>query len=78
MNLVPHGALRWLVEGRPDAEAVLNRHVRVNHGRLRVLVAQQFLRRADVAAILQEVRGKAVPQAMDGRGFGDAGLGNRS
>ena len=38
--------------------------MRVDHCRLNVLMAQQFLNRADVVASLQQVRGERVPQGV--------------
>ena len=45
----------------------------VDHGRAHVLVAEQFLYRADVVAGLQEMGGEGMAEGMSGCGFGDAG-----
>ncbi len=53
----------------------------VNHGCTGVFVAQQFLHRADIIAIRQQVGSKAVPQCMTANGLGNCtqiyGLSNR-
>jgi hypothetical protein len=46
--------------------------VQVTHGRLHVAVSQQTLQGCQVGARLQHVGGVAVPQRMDGRGFGQS------
>jgi len=43
----------------------------VNHGGTDVFVAQEFLYRADIIAIRQQVDGKAVPQRMTANGLDD-------
>ena len=43
----------------------------VNHGGTDVFVAQEFLYRADIIAIRQQVGGKAVPQRMTANGLDD-------
>jgi hypothetical protein len=52
------------VERAGDAQGVLARHVRVDHGGLHILVPKQCLDGADVVAILQQVSGEAVTQGM--------------
>ena len=38
----------------------------VDHGGLEILVPQQFLNRPNIVPLLQQVRGKAVPEGMHG------------
>jgi hypothetical protein len=40
-------------------------HVRVDHGRTDVLVPQEFLHRPNIVPVLQQMRGKAVPERFD-------------
>ena len=61
-------------EGTPSGDQ-LGRHGGVAGGGIDSGVAQQYLDDAQVGAVLQQVRGKAVPQGMDGDPFGDAGTG---
>ena len=42
----------------------LRRQVRVNLRRAQALVAQQFLHAAEVGAVVQQMRGEAVPQRV--------------
>jgi hypothetical protein len=46
-------------------------HVGVDHRRAQILVAEQFLHRADVIAVLQQVRREGVAQSVAGRAFGE-------
>ena len=50
----------------------LGHHVRVDHRRSDVLVAEQLLHRPNVAAVFQQVRGEGMPQRMAGHAFVDA------
>ena len=51
-------------------------HVRVDHRRAHLAVAEQFLHRADVGARLQQVRGEAVTQRVRRYVLLDAGQGS--
>ncbi len=66
----------WLaihIEGAPDAAAAAIEDVCVDHGGADVVVAEEFLDRADVVAALEEVGGEGVPQGVTARGLGDVG-----
>ena len=52
-------------------------HVRVDHGRSDVLVPQEFLHRANIVTILQQVRGKTVSERMAAAALIQAGLAYR-
>ena len=58
----PSKCVNWT----PDAFAATVQDVSINHRRRHVFMAQQFLNRADVIAILQKVRGERMPQRMRG------------
>ena len=49
-------------------------NVRVDHGGLDVLVAKEFLHRADVLAVLEKMGGKGMPRAMAAGGSVDSRL----
>jgi len=49
-----------------DAFAATVQDVSINHRRRHVFVTQQFLNRADVIAILQQVRRERMPKRMRG------------
>ena len=65
---------RSLFQRAFDAAAALVQHVRVDHRRLHVGMAQQLLDRADVVARLQQVRGEAVPRRVAASPLNNAGL----
>lgn len=48
---------------------MIRRQMRVAHGHSQAGVAQDLLQGEDVAAVLNEVAGKGVPQAMSGLPF---------
>ena len=48
----------------PDPFSTTVQYVSVDHRRGHVFVAEQFLNRADVVAVLKQVRGKRMPQRM--------------
>jgi hypothetical protein len=48
--------------------------MRIDHGRLDILVAEEFLHGPDVVARLQQVRGEAVLEGVAGRMLWNAGL----
>jgi len=50
------------------------KRVGVDHGGLQTIVAHEGLDGADIAAALQEMGGKAVPQRVDGRVLVNPGL----
>src|SRR3954447_3693375 len=50
----------------PDPAPATIQHVRVDHRRAHVLVAEELLHRADVVAVLEKVRGERVAQAVTG------------
>ena len=52
--------------------AALPKDVRVDHGGANVRMAQQFLNRADIAARLEKMRGKAMAKRMATRRLHDA------
>ena len=53
--------------------AALIQDVRINHRRTHILMSQQFLHGADIIAIFQKVRGKAVPERMTTSTLYDSG-----
>lgn len=74
----PMSALRWLgacerIQGAADSPAAHPEHVRVDHGRGDIGMAEQLLHCADVTPALQQVRREAVPQRVRRGGLGDAG-----
>jgi hypothetical protein len=51
----------WLgVEWAADSPAAALQHVRVEHGGTDVLVSQEFLHRADIVAIFQQMCGEGM------------------
>ena len=46
------------IQGRADGQAAALEHVGVDHGRLDVFVALQFLDGADVVAVFEQVGGE--------------------
>ena len=52
------------IQRTPHPPAAPVQHMRVNHRRGHILVAQQLLHGADVITPLQQMRGEAVPQGM--------------
>jgi len=52
------------VHRAPDTSWPAVEHMRVNHGRLHVLVTKQLLHGADVIAILQRIARKRVPKSV--------------
>ncbi len=51
--------------------------MRIDLGGLDILVPQQFLDRADIVTIFQQMRGKGMPQGMHTAGFDNPGGTNR-
>jgi hypothetical protein len=49
------------IKRAPDTEDILLCHVGVDHGGLKILVAEQLLNRPDVVPGFQKMGGKAVP-----------------
>jgi hypothetical protein len=45
--------------------------MRIHHRRLHIFVAQEFLHRPDVVALLEQMRRKAVPQGVTTDAFGE-------
>ena len=64
MQPVRRATLLQAIERAFHSARALVRHVRVDHRRLDARVAEQLLDRADVVAVLEEVRRKGVPQCM--------------
>lgn len=56
-----------------NAAAATVEYVGVDHRRLQLRVAEQFLDRADVVAVGEQVGGEAVTQTVEGRMLGDSG-----
>ena len=48
----------WRIEWAANGEAAALEHVGIDHRGLDVLVAEQFLDRADVVAVLEEMGGE--------------------
>jgi hypothetical protein len=68
------GALSKEVSGTSDASSSPVQDVSVNHRRFHVAVAQQFLHRADVVPVGQQVRGERVAKRVTGDSLGQTGL----
>jgi len=62
-----------LIERAADSQSATIEDVRVDHGGLDVLVAEEFLHGADVVAGHEQVRGKAVAERVRADGLGDFG-----
>lgn len=56
-----------------EAAAAFVENVSVDHRGAYVIVAEEFLNRADVAAVLEKVSREAVPEGVASRRFVDAG-----
>jgi hypothetical protein len=48
--------------------------VGVDHGGLQVFVPEQLLNGPDIIPLFEQMRGEAVPQGVNGGGFGDPHL----
>ena len=59
------------------AEFILLSDMGVDHRRLEVGVTEEFLQRADVVSLLQEVCRKAVPHRVDAHRLGETAGANR-
>ena len=66
-----------MIHRTEDSSSSTVQHVSVNHGRLYVSMSKQFLNRADIIAIFQEVRGERVSQRVAAHRLGQAGLSGR-
>ena len=66
------------VEGAGDGERAGLEDVSVDHGGGDVLVAEQLLHSADVAALFQQMRGEGVTQGVATRALGDSGSQKRA
>lgn len=64
-------------ERTPYTLTSLIEHVRVDHCRRQIRMAEQFLNRADVIGRLQQVRGERVAEGMATRPLRDARLPDR-
>ena len=62
------------IEVTSDRKPSALQDVGVDHRRLHVLVAEEFLNRADVVAVGGQVGGEAMAQGVRGDVFVDAGL----
>ena len=60
----PLVALRPLIQWTLHTNPRLIQHMRVNHRRAHILVAQQLLHCANVIAILEQMSRKAMPQRV--------------
>ena len=58
--------LRTRMESSMHLAQPISRHVRINLRRADTGVAEQFLNHAQVRSVIQQVRGKTVPQHMRG------------
>lgn len=69
----------WSARVRADSlhPYLLIEHVRVDHCRRQIRMAEQFLNRADVIGRLQQVRGERVAEGMATRPLRDARLPDR-
>ena len=61
------------VNGAANSVRTTVQHVRVNLGSANIAVAEKFLNRADVVAVLQQMRCEAVTQRVTGRRLCDLG-----
>ena len=62
------------IEGTADPTPTTLQHVRIDHRRGDIFVSQEFLYGADIRPLLQQVRGKAVPQGVATAPLGDPRL----
>ena len=46
----------------------------VDHGRLHIAMAEEFLNGSDVVPVFQQVGGKGMPERMAGRALGESGF----
>ena len=58
-----------LVQRTPHGDSRLIEHMRIDHRRRDILVAQQILNRADIVARLQQMRGERVAKRVTGGRF---------
>jgi len=65
------------VSGAPHPLSATIQSMRVDHGRVDVLVAEQFLESTNVIAGFQQMRGTCMPHAMTARRLGKACLPHR-
>lgn len=72
--LSPLGLRSQTIGGTAHASPSAVQTVRVNHRRLDVAVPQEFLHRAKVVAVGQQVRGEGVPKRVAGDPLGQSGL----
>lgn len=70
---VPGSGKVEAVHRAADAEWAAVQDVGVDHRRGDVLVAEQFLDRADVLAVLEEVGGEGMAQGVTGRSLAESG-----
>src|SRR5690606_28198356 len=68
---------RSAIQRAQHAVAAAVEHVGVDLGRRHILVAEQLLDRADIAARFQQVGGERVAKGVARRRLGDAGLQSR-
>lgn len=57
------------IQGAADAEDVLRRHMGVDHRCLQMPVSEEFLDRADVVAVFQQMGCETVAQGVKGSRF---------
>ena len=66
------------IKRRSDAGRTAIQHMRVDHCRIHVAMAEQFLNRADVLPALEQVRGKRMPQCVSAERLEDSCNSRRS
>jgi hypothetical protein len=53
-----------LIQGIAHGQSAMIQHMRIHHRRLHIVVAQQWLHRPDIVALLEQMRRNAVPKGM--------------
>ena len=73
------GALRCSarIERTPYPVPAALQHMRVDHGGADIFMSQEFLHCTNIITILQEMRGKAVPERMTTAALSETGLAYR-
>ena len=60
-----------LIQRTAHGQSASMQHMHIHHRRLRIFVAQQFLHRPNIIALLEQLRRKAVSKGMTADAFGE-------
>lgn len=63
-----------IVEGAPNARGAFIEDMGIDHRRLDITVAEEFLHRSDIVPAFYEVRRERMAKGMAGSAFRDGGL----